>query len=69
MENQRAMRRAQVQRLKKNRARWWGRDLSPKEKGLAVNTPTVCSCSICGNPRKYSGERTVQECRQLQDVD
>lgn len=23
--------------------------------------PTVCSCDVCGNPRKWFGERTLQE--------
>jgi hypothetical protein len=27
------------------------------------------SCAMCGNPRKFFGERTVQEKRQLQDLE
>lgn len=27
-----------------------------------VNTPTPCSCWMCGNPRKY-GQKTLQELR------
>ena len=30
------------------------------------NNLAKCSCSMCGNPRKYWGEITAQERRQLQ---
>jgi hypothetical protein len=26
-----------------------------------------CSCWMCGNPRKWDGERTIQERRRLMD--
>ena len=26
-----------------------------------VNTPKPCSCFMCGNPRRYYGEKTIQE--------
>lgn len=29
------------------------------------NTSKTCSCPMCGNPRKYSGELTMQEQRML----
>jgi hypothetical protein len=32
-------------------------------------TPTPCSCWMCGNPRKFLGERTVQERRAMQEVE
>jgi hypothetical protein len=28
-----------------------------------------CSCWMCGNPRKYLGERTIQERRQIATID
>lgn len=28
-----------------------------------VDTPTPCSCHMCGNPRKWWNEETVQERR------
>ena len=64
----RALRRHHVARLKKKRRFRWGRDLAQEPKALArlVNTPTPCSCHMCGNDRKYLGERTIQEQRQLQ---
>lgn len=28
---------------------------------ITVETPTRCSCYICGNPRKWYNEKTLQE--------
>jgi hypothetical protein len=33
--------------------------------GLYARTPRPCSCRMCGNPRRYSGGRTLQERRDL----
>lgn len=68
MENQRAVRRAHLARIKRNRRHYWGRALTQKQVGKAAQCAAVCSCWMCGNPRKY-GERTVQECRQMQGID
>ena len=35
--------------------------LNDKFVGRFVQTPTPCSCSKCGNPRKHFGEKTLQE--------
>jgi hypothetical protein len=32
-----------------------------KKPGYLANNNTVCSCWMCGNPRKYFGELTRQE--------
>lgn len=40
----RAVRRAHVKRLKKQRRFWWGRELTDKELGRVVETPKPCSC-------------------------
>jgi len=32
-----------------------------KEPGYLAKNNTVCSCCMCGNPRKYFGELTRQE--------
>ena len=39
------------------------RDLPPTPSwiGFHSRTSTPCSCWMCGNPRKYLGERTRQE--------
>ena len=58
-------RRHQEERLKKARRFYWGcdRDLAkePDQLGQAVDTPTRCSCWMCGNPRRYFKERSLQE--------
>lgn len=65
----RSVRRHHAGRLKKSRRHHWGRDISGEAKrlGQAVDTPTPCSCYMCGNPRKYFNEKTVQERRLSQD--
>jgi hypothetical protein len=67
----RAIRRAEVERLKRKRSKYWGRDgkLSQRQLGMALHTPAICSCWMCGNDRKYLGERTIQERRQMQDIE
>jgi hypothetical protein len=37
-----------------------------KVSGLTCGSST---CAMCGNPRKFFNERTMQEKRQMQDVD
>jgi hypothetical protein len=56
-----ARRRAEDARLKKQRQIWWGRRLPPELVSRAVDTPTPCSCWMCGNPRKYFRELSRQE--------
>ncbi|CAH2801603.1 MAG: hypothetical protein CBARDMAM_4422 [uncultured Caballeronia sp.] len=34
-----------------------------------IDTPAPCSCWMCGNPRRYFRERTIQERRWLQEID
>lgn len=36
---------------------------TPRRVGIHAATPKVCSCFMCGNPRRYEGEKTVQERR------
>ena len=70
----RAIRRAHRERLKKARRFHWGRDLSqePKFLAMAIDTPTTCSCAMCCNPRRrksinHKGEpETIQERRWKQ---
>lgn len=69
----RALRRAQRARLKQRRKRyliWCNRFARPEARlGSYIDTPTPCSCWMCGNPRRYFHERTIQERRWYQWVD
>lgn len=64
----RAVRRHHRERLKKVRQFYWGRDLRGDARviGVLVNTAAICSCWMCRNERRLTGERTVQERKQLQ---
>jgi len=66
----RAYRRAQIERLKKARAHYWGGNASatPRLLGMVVSTPCPCSCPMCGHRRKWDGP-TVQERRMNGDKD
>ena len=64
-----AFRRHQYNRLKAKRIkqRYWGRgyegfyDWCQSTLGIAVNTPKVCSCYMCGNPRKHWKQVSFKE--------
>lgn len=71
-DHSRALRRHHAERLKKKRQFYfysWPDKLSPARLGKVVNTPAPCSCHLCGNPRKYFDERSVQEKRWMQVVE
>lgn len=55
--SKRAIRRAHRERLKKQRRYRWGRELSTKELGMALTTPTPCSCWMCGNQGRIVGDK------------
>lgn len=64
----RALRRHHAARLKrrqcKRNAGWLcglSDEFKRKKTGILLHTPKVCSCFMCGNPRKYLGEPTLQE--------
>lgn len=66
----RAVRRHHLARLKHNRLSWFGaymKSLPSADRaacaGRLANTATPCSCYMCGNPRRYRHEETVQERR------
>ena len=59
----RAWRRAQRERIRAKRINHydgWGKE-SPRAAGMVTTTSTLCSCWMCGNPRKWFGEETRQE--------
>jgi hypothetical protein len=37
----------------------------PREVGRIAHARQLCSCAMCGNPRRRLGERTLQERRAL----
>ncbi len=37
-----------------------------KKVGIRSHSPKWCSCHMCGNPRKYWKEKTIQERRAVQ---
>ena len=59
----RVLRRHHVARLKVARCFYWGRDIRHdfKSLGKVVDTPTPCSCWMCGNARWYFKELSLQE--------
>lgn len=60
-ERRRHEQRMKAKFLRMKRHNWW----TPTEKdaGLYPHHGKVCSCYMCGNPRKYWGELTIQEKR------
>jgi len=61
--NKRALRRHHLKRLKK-RAGWISRQVWGFEENVlkkSYNHLKLCSCRMCGNPRKYWGSKTKQE--------
>jgi hypothetical protein len=66
-----ARRRADRARIRKNRSHyWWGRRLTVDELGKVVDTPTPCSCWMCGNPRRHlkKDRLSIWEQRWFQEV-
>jgi hypothetical protein len=43
--------------------------LSARRVGMYSKTPKLCSCFMCGNPRRFRGELTIQERRAMLDSD
>ena len=69
----RAIRRHHRERLMKKRLTYWAasdgfevRIPDPERAIRLVTTPCACSCPMCSNPRRHTGEVTRQE--QLADL-
>lgn len=70
----RALRRHHAVRLKHVRKSYWGRiwgsayyePLTERQLGMLLSTTHLCSGVCCGNPRRWLGERTIQEQRTYQ---
>lgn len=68
--SKRAERRHEAKRLRVKRSTYYGYSRYTPEHpgrvfGIVVNTATLCSCPMCGNPRNYNGNGaaalTIQE--------
>jgi len=64
----RAMRRHHEARVKARVRRYYGGLAmgSPRDTGKIAHARSLCSCRLCGNPRRYWKEVTVQEMRAEQ---
>ena len=65
---QRSVRRHHIDRLRRRVASyyfgWAERSQAPERVvGILVNTRTICSCSMCGNPRHKRSEAPFAELR------
>lgn len=70
-ESGRADRRHHRDRLKRARRFYWNRDLSKDEErrhSIVTRTPCNCSCTMCGNPRRWFGHVTMAELRDRERV-
>lgn len=61
----RAFRRSQEQKKKQwvreHFHNYWLNGLDDAKVGIRAHTPHICSCYICGNPRKHWKQKTLQE--------
>lgn len=57
--------------IQKTRPHEWRQDVSARSAGIFANHGKTCSCFMCGNPRRFWGDLTVQEKRAelCRDVD
>ena len=62
----RAVRRHHEERIKRRVREYYGGAFKHDERrvGIVAGTRQLCSCRMCGNPRKWLGEKTIQECRR-----
>jgi len=68
----RSIRRHHSDRLKAKRSKyyWWWEDKrtgGARRDGILANTPKLCSCVVCGNPRKHFNRPTYQEQKEEQE--
>ena len=59
-DTQRALRRVQKEKKKKISSKIYSGDRIPSKYADHLK---ACSCSMCGNPRKFYKEKTIQEKR------
>lgn len=69
VENPKEKRQKRFQQKDRNKKKWsrlvrhmFGMlEITPKMIGTAANHGKLCSCHMCGNPRKFFNEKTLQE--------
>ena len=71
-QSKRQYRRSHRDRLVKARRDYWGwqdlvKNKDPRRSGKIVATAAVCSCAMCGNPRKYFTGKKSLTIRELSD--
>lgn len=61
-DNKRAVRRSHIKRLRTNRKSYWSNwGLTERFLGMLTHTAKICSCWMCGNPRKYYRKKSLKE--------
>lgn len=69
--NSRAMNRHHAERVKTKRSRYQNAETTSDKDvaiGKTAHTPALCSCVMCGNPRKFFSELTQQE-KKFKDME
>ena len=69
LENPKEKRQKRFQQKDRNKKKWsklvrhmFGMlEITPKMIGTAANHGKLCSCHMCGNPRKFFNAKTLQE--------
>ena len=49
--------------VKKTFDKYYYSDMDEAQVGIRAHSPKKCSCYMCGNPRKYWKDKTMQEKR------
>lgn len=57
----RAVRRHHMVRLKRKRKSYYMAKGSRNQVGKVFHSPAICSCTMCGNPRKHFNRITLSE--------
>lgn len=47
---------------------WYGKEPTDKQIGHLAHAPAMCSCYMCGNPRKWWKQKTRQELKLFNKV-
>lgn len=65
----RAMRRHHEERIKQRVLKYYGGVFSTdaRRTGIIARSRKLCSCFMCGNPRRWEKHPTIREQRALQD--